>query len=136
MKSSDSNSNHHHHLAFSSTDFFFVSTNLARRCIEVPESAIVLAYSDQHPTIRRLNASTCVDLDSSVSSTGRDSNSYEYILLTVGGVATVLLHALSVALVGVGRLPEFFQVTPLHHILTITITNTYHHHYCYHHYHC
>ena len=42
------------HHSFSSTDYFFVSTNIARRCIDIPESAIVLAYSDQHPTIRHI----------------------------------------------------------------------------------
>ena len=66
---------HHHHHAFSSTDYFFVSTNLARRCIEVPESAIVLAYSDQHPTIRSLDAiTTTVDRDGNISRTGRNSS--------------------------------------------------------------
>ena len=117
MRSSDTNSHHHHHHhhhhhAFSSTDYFFVSTNLARRCIEVPESAIVLAYSDQHPTIRSLDATTTDDRDGNVNSTGRNSSTYEYMLLTIGGVATILLHALSVALLGIGRLPEFFQVLP------------------------
>jgi hypothetical protein len=78
--------------------------------MDVPESAIVLAYSDQHPTIRHLDATTA-SLDDS-NSTSRGSSTYEYILLTIGGVAAVLLHASSIALLGIGRLPEFFQVLP------------------------
>ena len=88
--------------------------------MDLPESAIVLAYSDQHPTIRNLDATTAADLDNSINSNGHDSSAYQYILLTIGGVATVLLHALSIALLGVGRLPEFFQV------LTTNYTTTYH----------
>ena len=81
--------------------------------MDVPESAIVLAYSDQHPTIRNLDATTTASRDSSINSTGRSSSTYELMLLTLGGVATVILHALSIALLGIGRLPEFFQVLSL-----------------------
>ena len=73
--------------------------------MDVPESAIVLAYSDQHPTIRNLDATTNADRDNNINSTGRGS-----ILAILRGGATVTLHALSIALLGIGRLPEFFQV--------------------------
>jgi len=75
--------------------------------MDIPESSIVLAYSDQHPTIKTFdNTTNTVDYDGNIST-------YEYIFLTLGGVSTVLLQALSIVLLGIGRLPEFFQVPQL-----------------------
>ena len=66
---------HHRHHAFSSSDYFFVSTNIARRFMDVPESAIVLAYSDQHPTIKQINDSSDNDSNNNDNNDDDDINS-------------------------------------------------------------
>jgi len=110
--SSGGTSDQHRHNAFSSTDYFFVSTNLARRFMDVPESAIVLAYSDQHPTIRQIDGSTDNnnDSDSDDEDDDNESSLYQCILAALGAVLSLLLKALTIVLVGMGQLPETVQV--------------------------
>ena len=113
--SSGGTSDQHRHNAFSSTDYFFVSTNIARRFMDVPESAIVLAYSDQHPTIRQIDGSSDSNNDSDSDEEDDDSESslYQCILAALGAVVSLLLKALTIVLVGMGQLPETVQVFSL-----------------------
>ena len=106
-------SSHHHfhrHHAFSSTDYFFVSTNIARRFMDVPESAIVLAYSDQHPIIKQIDATVNNDDNNDRMDSNEGSSIYHYIVVVIGALSSLLLKALTIVLLGMGQLPEIVQV--------------------------
>jgi hypothetical protein len=116
---------HHHHLSFSTPDYFFISTNLARRCKDIPESALILAYTDTHMPYASDNNNHITSNDTS----SNDTNVTTWVLLS-GGLAT-LLKLLTIQLFQITALPEFAQVYNdillllLLLLSTITITTTF-----------
>ena len=109
-----SHHHHHRHDTFSSSDYFFVSTNIARRFMDVPESAIVLAYSDQHPTIKQINDSIVNDNNANKNSSNDDDDSdtsiCHCVVVALGALVSLLLQALTIVLLGMGQLPDIAQV--------------------------
>ena len=119
---------HHHHLSFSTPDYFFISTNLARRCKDIPESALILAYTDTHMPCASDNNNHINSNDI----TSNDTNAITWVLLS-GGLAT-LLKLITIQLFQITALPEFAQVyndTLLLLLSTTTATTTYYYYYYY-----
>ena len=99
---------HHHHLSFSTPNYFFLSTNLARRFKDIPESVIVLAYSDHMPYTS--------DHNNHINSSNSNDNDNGNMVLLSGIFFASFLKAISVGLVQITALPEFAQV-PFYHYL-------------------
>jgi len=101
------------HDEFSSTDYFFVSTNLARRLLHIPESAIVLAYTDQHPTIMQIDSSKDTDSNENLNSNHHHDDEISIlrrVFVTLGILTSLLSQGLTIVLLGMGQLPETAQV--------------------------
>ena len=87
--------------------------------MDIPESAMVLAYSDQHPAIRQIDSDNRSsthnrhnDTNHTItSSTSKGATSiHHHVVLSMNGFISILLQLLSIGLLEIGRLPEALQV--------------------------
>jgi len=86
-----------------------VSINLARRLKDIPESLIVLAYTDHMPCSSGHN--THIN-----SSNDNDNNNTTTMVLFGGALVASLLKVITIGLVQITALPEFAQVYYLYTI--------------------
>jgi hypothetical protein len=95
---------------FSITDYFFVSSSIAKRRPDIPESSIVLSYRTTNPT----NINNCINnlkknRDTAPVIHGADNFALAGFLF-LGYIAKVCAEVMTYALMRVGILPEFFQL--------------------------
>jgi hypothetical protein len=90
--------------SFHSSDYFFISANLARRCMHIPESAIVLAYAEIQPPVGTQKN----DTSSKSENVTKVNNVYDAIEYCEGLILS-LLKAFSMGLIVVGSLPDSLQ---------------------------
>ena len=86
--------------------------------MDIPESAIVLAYSDQHPTIKQINDSIVNDSNATKNSSSNDDDDDDNndtsichcVVVALGALVSLLLQALTIVLLGMGQMPDIAQV--------------------------
>jgi hypothetical protein len=99
-----------------------MSINLARRLKDIPESVIVLAYTDHMPCTSGHKTHT------NSSNDNDNSNNTTTMVLFGGALVASLLKLITIGLVQITALPEFAQV---YYLYTIYILYINYHYYDY-----
>ena len=121
---------------FSVTDWFFVSTYIAKKRPDIPESSIVLAYRSIDPNDINRKFNKLIALSEKKDSDDNDAKDrgdipqfHVIILNAIINMSAALLNGITLMTLQIGVLPEFIQVlivrlTQVTITITITITTT------------
>lgn len=114
-----------HDDSFSVTDYFFISTLIARKRTNIPESKLILLYRSDKPNDVSKKFNHLIVKHANHGNLANSNNLIGYLISykVLIDVSTMLLRGLTLVSLQVGVLPEFLQVLVIR-ILQVILFHT------------